>query len=373
MTVKRKVREMETDKAEKEKKESAIKDSAIKESVMKKRGRPIGSVASVARERTWSGGTAMKSLDEFVKRKREGDTEEEGDESEAFKRSKMIMRSPQKEKKVEEIDELAKIILGMEGKLGEKLESFKEEFRMWKTEQQKREEVWRREREELMEEVRELKRRLDKIENEREEARREIAEQKEERKNSTDKGKETEIIRKSLEIWKENEERQKRRRNIIIKGVDKEGKSAEEIVTELWGVMEVSSKTEEISELGKRDKKGKRMILVKMKEREGKTEIMKNKRKLRERNEKIQDDWTWKERSMQWNLEKIAWEERKKGNTAWVKYGKIWKDERWWRWNEEEEKLEEGDGEERREKREEARGKRKVEEERREVDMSEEK
>ncbi|GAB1861617.1 hypothetical protein CAJAP_02696 [Camponotus japonicus] len=90
----------------------------------------------------------MKCLDKFIKRKREGETEEEEEEMKAFKRSKITTRSPQKEKKVEEkIDDLAKIIIGMEGKLGEKLETFKEEFRKWKTEQQKREEVWKRERE----------------------------------------------------------------------------------------------------------------------------------------------------------------------------------------------------------------------------------
>ena len=120
--------------------------------------------------------------------------------------------------------------------------------------------------------------------------------------------------------------------------------------------MEVSRKTEEIRELGKGGNKGKRMILVKMENREGKIEIMRNKRKLRGRTEKIHDDWTWKERSIQWNLEKIAWEERKKGKTVWVKYGKIWMNERWWRWNEEREELVEGEREERREKRGEERG-----------------
>jgi len=142
-------------------------------------------------------------------------------------------------------------------------------------------------------------------------------------------------------------------------------------VAELWGVMEVSGKTEEIRELGRGDKKGKRMILVKMENREGKIEVMRKKRRLRERNERIQDDWTWKERSMQWNLEKIAWEERKKGKTAWVKYGRIWMNERWWRWNEEEEELMEGDGGEGGEKRRGAGGAGGLEEGGKEGDMGE--
>lgn len=47
------------------------------------------------------------------------------------------MRSPKKEKNVKEkIDDLTRVIMEMEGKLGEKLERFfREEFTRWKTEQ----------------------------------------------------------------------------------------------------------------------------------------------------------------------------------------------------------------------------------------------
>ncbi|XP_025265737.1 golgin subfamily A member 6-like protein 2 [Camponotus floridanus] len=220
----------------------------------------------------------------------------------------------------------------------------------------------------------ELKQRLYKIERERGEGRKETEEeQKEMKKSNIEKGIETEIIRKGLEIWKEEEERQKRRKNIVIKGVDKKEKNVEETIKELWKVMEVSGKIEEIRELGKGNKREKRMILVKMENREDKIEIMRKKWKLRERNEKIQDDWTWKERSIQWNLDKIAWEERKKGKKAWVKYGKIWMNEKWWRWNEEEMKLEEGDEEEKRERRKEEREMRGIVRTEREVDRNAEK
>lgn len=60
---------------------------------------------------------------------------------------------------------------------------------------------------------------------------------------------------------------------------------------------------------------------------------------MRGREERVTDDWTWKERRMRWNLERIAREERNKGERVWVGYGKIRINERWWRWDEEEEVL----------------------------------
>lgn len=279
---------METDKAEGEKKDG----------VVKKRGRLLG---SVAREGTWSGGAVMKCMDEFIKRR--GKEKREEEKMEAFKRSKLTIRSPQKQKKLEEkIDDLARIIIEMEGKLEKKVKTFfKEEFMRWKTEQQEREGKWKREKEELREKVRNLKQRLNKME--REETRREKGEQRETRKNNIDKGIKTEI-KKALIYGKKK--KKKRKKNIIFKRVDKEGKSVEEAEAELWRAIEVTGKVEKIREIGRGDKKERRMILVKMENREGKIEVMRKKNKLRKKTERIQDDWTWKERAIQWKLEKIA-------------------------------------------------------------------
>ena len=71
-----------------------------------------------------------------------------------------------------------------------------------------------------------------------------------------------------------------------------------------------------INKIGRGENKGRKMILVKMEDKGSKVEVMRKKNKLRGRTERIQDDWTWKERAMQWRLEKIAWEERKEGKTA---------------------------------------------------------
>jgi len=47
---------------------------------------------------------------------------------------------------------------------------------------------------------------------------------------------------------------------------------------------------------------------------------------------------------MRWKLEEIARKEMSEGRKVWIGYGKIRIDERWWRWDEEEEVLIDGRG-----------------------------
>lgn len=75
-----------------------------------------------------------------------------------------------------------------------------------------------------------------------------------------------------------------------------------------------------------------------------KKEIWDKKKMLRGRKERIMEDWTWKERRMRWRLEEMAKEEEKKGRKVRISYGKIRIDEKWWRWDEEEEVLKDGNG-----------------------------
>lgn len=55
---------------------------------------------------------------------------------------------------------------------------------------------------------------------------------------------------------------------------------------------------------------------------------------MKEKGIKIEDDLTWKERKMKWVLEEIARQERNKGKSVWIRYGKIQIDGIWWRWEE---------------------------------------
>lgn len=67
---------------------------------------------------------------------------------------------------------------------------------------------------------------------------------------------------------------------------------------------------------------------------------MERKAKLRGRNERVMEDWTWKER----RLEEIARIEEGKGRKIWRGYGMIRLEGQWWFWDEEEEVLRDGKG-----------------------------
>ena len=55
---------------------------------------------------------------------------------------------------------------------------------------------------------------------------------------------------------------------------------------------------------------------------------MEKKATLKDRRVRI-DDWTRKEREIQWRLEEWAKEERRNNREAWVRYGRIWMEGRW--------------------------------------------
>lgn len=50
---------------------------------------------------------------------------------------------------------------------------------------------------------------------------------------------------------------------------------------------------------------------------------MRRRKELENKRIRVDDDLTWKERKMRWNIEEIAKEERGKKNNVCVKYGKI--------------------------------------------------
>ncbi|KMQ86812.1 hypothetical protein RF55_14089 [Lasius niger] len=82
------------------------------------------------------------------------------------------------------------------------------------------------------------------------------------------------------------------------------------------------------------------MALVKIGNWDIKKEIMEKRKKLKGREERIEDDWTWKERKMMWNLVLIAKKREREGKRTWIKYGRI-RIEGKWRWDERKEMLKE--------------------------------
>lgn len=89
---------------------------------------------------------------------------------------------------------------------------------------------------------------------------------------------------------------------------------------------------------------GIRMTVVSLQEWEQKVRLVKERRKLKGKGIRIDDDLTWKERKMRWKLEEIGRRERGEGKRIWIGYGKIQIEGKWWMWEEEEEVLRDNEG-----------------------------
>jgi len=149
-----------------------------------------------------------------------------------------------------------------------------------------------------------------------------------------------------LERWRDLEERE-RRRNVVIKEVEVRGKGIEGAIRKIWEELGVSARIEEIKEIGRDNGKERKMTVVKMEDRKEKMEVIKKKVALRGGVVRVEDDWTREERAMQWKLEEMAKRERMDNRRAWVRYGRIWMEGRWWRWEQGKERVIDGRGEER--------------------------
>ncbi|KAL6421352.1 hypothetical protein ACFW04_014689 [Cataglyphis niger] len=138
----------------------------------------------------------------------------------------------------------------------------------------------------------------------------------------------------------ERREREERKRNMLIKGVE-EGRRRV-AVEELFDSIGIKVEIEEVRKIGGSVEEGREMMVVRLKNEDQRREVWNKKKLLKDRKERILEDWTWKERKMRWSLERIVRKEEKKGRKVWIGYGKIRINEKWWRWDEEEEVLKDG-------------------------------
>lgn len=310
---------------------------------------------------------SVGSKGDVSKRKRVGAEEErKGEGGSPFHRSKKTQRSPTRAEEGErgeggeEGEEgEGEVREGKNGGLGE-VKSLME--RMWRDqkrgneglkegqkvieermeemrrEQAERDIRWQEERKELLKRIEELEKRLEGVERGKGGL-------------SGDRGREEstiEIRLRKIEREGEMKERKERRRNLIVRGVEvTEGKKREGI-EKLLGDIGAEVKVEEVSRVG--GGKGKEIWLVRLEKEEQKREVMRKKKFLKGRNEKITEDLTWRERKMKWRLEEIARREREEGRRVWVSYGRILIGEEWWTWDEEGEVLRNQEGRIREEK-----------------------
>lgn len=134
-------------------------------------------------------------------------------------------------------------------------------------------------------------------------------------------------------------ERERRKKNLVFKGVRKvEGGSMEEIKN-ICREIGVDIEIEEIRKIKTgREEKGD-MLIVKVMSEENKRKILENKRKLKGGSIWIEEDLSFKERKMRWNLRRVAEEERRRERAVRMGNGRIWIENAWWFWDEDEEVL----------------------------------
>lgn len=310
-------------------------------------------IGGLGRERSDSVGD---SVEERVKRKREllGRDSGEGEKglADIFKRSKKIMRSPERkeERMEEEGDNLLREIreelgIGLR-KLSKEIkevardqkEMMREEIERMKEELNRREDSWQKERREIREEVKKLKQELEEL-------------RKEKSKAVEGKGKEIVGVTSEVEerigrmerLW-EGREREERKKNVVVKGLKEKGeKMINEIEYILKGIeAEVKVEDVRIVEAGRKEWGG--MAVVRLGSAEEKRRVMENKKKLKGGKIWIDEDLSWKERRARYRLRQIAIREEAKGARVWIGKGRLCIEGVWWLWDEEKEELRDNKG-----------------------------
>ncbi|KAI4472671.1 hypothetical protein M0802_016593 [Mischocyttarus mexicanus] len=344
----------------------------------KKRGRKTN-VERLTRARSASRGRTA-GVSELWRRQKE----REGEEEKVFSRSTIIPRSPggsegegsgrgeadglrSKDWMTEVREEIKKDRERSKEEWKREMERSKEEWKRemerskeeWKREMERSKGEWKLEMERREERIGELEKKVEELEKRLQEAGKDgkRSQETEERvvegckaggRVQREEEEEEGIGRKVKEMEEkmERREREERRRNVIIKRV-KMGRSARETAENMLGRIGAEVKIVEAREIGKRRKQGEETMLeVKLESVEGKREVMSRKGKLQGRREIIGDDWTWKERKMQWRLREIGSEEAGRGKWVRVGYGRVNINGVVWVWDEEGEKLRDGRGRE---------------------------
>lgn len=133
--------------------------------------------------------------------------------------------------------------------------------------------------------------------------------------------------------WKvESNERQRKRKNLIMRGVDtsENEDKVKERVREVLGIIQEGIIPEVVKVCGRVAKEGR--VLIKFKSEEDRNIMRENRHKLKGRKERVEKDLTWWERRTQWELRKLAAELEREGNSVKVMLGMIWIDGKWWKW-----------------------------------------
>lgn len=152
------------------------------------------------------------------------------------------------------------------------------------------------------------------------------------------KYKEMENKLKVLEVKVDHLEREKRKNNVVVTGIQME----EETEEPHKQIQEWMNKELEINCIVKETKKiAQNKVLVTMEHFEEKIKVLKNKNKLKGKTVYIDSDLTQRERNTQWKLRMEARKIRGTGKNVKLGHLALMVNGKWMIWNEEENKLEE--------------------------------
>ena len=146
---------------------------------------------------------------------------------------------------------------------------------------------------------------------------------------------------REIEKKMKSEEKIKRSRNIVIRGIKVDSETGREEVEKLLGEIGVEVHVGEINGVGRKNGGKPSMYIVEMRNKEEKVNVLKRNKALKGKKERMEDDSTWNERRRKWVMNQRAWGERMKENTAWIGKDRMWINGNMWIWNDEKEELSE--------------------------------
>ncbi|XP_070168832.1 uncharacterized protein PF3D7_1120000-like [Polyergus mexicanus] len=234
----------------------------------------------------------------------------------------------------EDLREIKDGLVGQGEGIKKELEKIREEFR-------EREREWEEERREMRGRIENLERKLEKW---IKEGKGRVGEEGKEGAGVVGEG-ELETKIKVIERKLERKEREDRKRNIVIRRVEVEKGDVRGGVEKILEILGVNIKIESVKRVGIMTEGERGMAVVTLGSMEQKRQVMENKKKLRGREERIEDDLTWEERKVRWRLREIARKEEGEGRRVRIGNGGLQIDGKWWKWNEEEEVLKSERGE----------------------------
>lgn len=262
-------------------------------------------------------------------------------EEDAFKKSRVIVRTPTKdnkdEKEKQKMEEIMKLLTEMRQEIKTEIQDLKAEVKEENKETRQDIKELKEEIKQNNEEIANIKLKMQKMEEEWVKEKQELKQENELIKTENKKiTEDMEVLRRTLELL----EKEKKKNNLIISGIiiDTEDpillkRGIENMIENHLGLK---------TDIKKAQKIGIKTCVIELNEEEQKSIILQNKNKLKKiRTEKIwiTEDLTQGEKEKMKALRELAKDMRNEGRTVKIGYNKITVDGTEWRWNYKEKKI----------------------------------